>query len=149
MAVEEGQALSVIVDTNVLVAALLQAGIVRELILGHPHSFVTPDACVAELWDHREEWNRRGLSEGILGEAIDLLTEYFVSTIPRPAYQEKEGEARSLIRDPDDVPVVALALALDNRGVWTFNTKDFSGPRLLARIRVLTTSEVKAILTTP
>ncbi len=86
MAVQEGSPLNIIVDTNVIVAALIQRGIVRELILRRP--------------------------------------------------------------DPDDVPVVALALAVDNEGIWTFNTKDFSDPRLLPRLRILGTAEVKSLLGT-
>jgi predicted nucleic acid-binding protein len=79
-------------------------------------------------------------------EALDFLTDEFVNVIPRSAYRGKEGEAANLIRDPDDVPVVALALAVDNEGIWTFNTKDFSGPRLLSRFRILGTAKVKARL---
>lgn len=141
--------MTIIVDTNVLVAALIQRGIVRELVLGHPSEFLTPETCVEEVWNNREDWNRKGVPGPIVREAIDILVEDFVSVVPRSVYRVVEEEATKLIRDPDDVPVVALALAVDNRGVWTFNTKDFSGPRLLERIRVLGTGEVKAILTTP
>jgi predicted nucleic acid-binding protein len=149
VAVEEGTPLTLIVDTNVLVAALIQRGIVRELVLSHAGEFLTPDSCVEEVWDNRGDWNRKGIPDPTVRAAIDVLTEDFVSVVPRSVYVDKEGEASTLIRDPDDVPVVALALAVDNRGVWTFNTKDFSGPGLLARIRVLGTAEVKALLTLP
>jgi hypothetical protein len=78
-------------------------------------------------------------------EALDALTEEFVTVVSRPTYSEREREAEKLIRDPDDVPVAALALAVDNRGIWTFTTRDFSRPALLARVRVLGTAEVKAL----
>ena len=126
--------MNIIVDANVIVAALIQRGIVRQLVLAHPGAFLTPDACVDEVWDNREDWNRRRVPEALVREALDLLTEHFIAVLPRLAYREREEEARTLIRDPDDVPVVALALAVDNRGVWTFNTRDFSGSALLARI---------------
>jgi len=41
-------------DTNVIVAALIQKGIVRELLLGHPDVFVTPEECIREVRENRE-----------------------------------------------------------------------------------------------
>ena len=146
MAVQEGSPLNIIVDTNVIVAALIQRGIVRELILRRPGVFMTAEACVLEVWENRHDWNRKKVPEALVKEALDFLTDEFVSVVPRSAYREKEGEAAGLIRDPDDVPVVALALAVDNEGIWTFNTKDFSDPRLLPRLRILGTAEVKSRL---
>jgi len=138
--------LNIIVDTNVIVAALIQRGIVRELILRRPGVFMTAEACVREVWENRDDLNRKKVPETLVKEALDLLTDEFVSVVPRSAYKEKEDEAAGLIRDPDDVPVVALALAVDNEGIWTFNTKDFSEPRLLSRSRILGTAEVKSLL---
>ena len=146
MALEEGSSLTIIVDTNVIVAALIQAGIVRELVLDHPGVFLTPEACIGEVWENRQDWNRKKVPEASVKEALDFLTEEFVTVVPRSVYRGKEEEAPTLIRDPDDVPVVALALAVENEGIWTFNTKDFSGPLLTSRCRVLTTSAVKSLL---
>jgi len=122
------------------------AGIVRELVLDHPGAFLTPEACIGEVWENREDWNRKKVPEASVKEALDFLTEEFVTVVPRSVYRGKEEEAATLIRDPDDVPVVALALAVENEGIWTFNTKDFSGPLLTSRCRVLTTSAVKSLL---
>lgn len=138
--------MSIVVDTNVIVAALIRRGIVRELVLGHPGAFLTPEACIKEVWDNREDWNRRKVPEAIVKEALDFLTEEFVTVVHRSSYQGMEDEAAALIRDPDDVPVVALALAVDNEGIWTFNTKDFDTPVLKARCRILGTTEVKSLL---
>ena len=138
--------MTIIVDTNVIVAALIQAGIVRELVLDHPGAFLTPEACIGEVWENREDWNRKKVPEASVKEALDFLTEEFVTVVPRSVYRGKEEEAATLIRDPGDVPVVALALAVDNEGIWTFNTKDFSGPLLTSRCWILTTSGVKSLL---
>lgn len=146
MAVQEGPTLTIVVDTNVIVAALIQRGIVRELLLGHRDVFVTPEACIGEVWENRGEWNRGRVPDDLVRETLDLMTEQFVAVVPRPTSGAREREARALIRDPDDVPVVALALSIDNEGIWTFNTKDFSSPELLARVRILGPGEVKALL---
>jgi hypothetical protein len=46
VAIEEAPALNIIVDANVIIAALIQRGIVRQLVLAHPGGFLTPVACV-------------------------------------------------------------------------------------------------------
>lgn len=120
----------------------------RELLLGRPGVFITPETCVREVWENRKNWNRKKIPEALVKEALDFLTEEFVGVVPRSAYREREDEAANLIPDPDDVPVVALALAVDNEGIWTFNTKDFSDPRLSSRCRILGTADVKSLLST-
>jgi predicted nucleic acid-binding protein len=138
--------LSIVVDTNVLVAALIQRGIVRELLLDLPGAFLTPESCAAEVWEKRGDWNRRRVPDAVVREALDLLTEEFVIVVPRSSYAAMEREAAALIQDPDDVPVVALALSVDNEGIWTFNTRDFDTPPVRSRCRILSTSDVKAVL---
>jgi len=117
VALQEGAALNVIVDTNGIVAALIRRGVVRELVLAHPGVFLTPESCIREVWENREDWNRRRVPDDLVREALDALTEQFVTVVSRPTYREQEREAEKLIGDPDDVPVVALALAVDNRGI--------------------------------
>ena len=126
--------MNIIIDTNVIVAALIQRGIVRELVVGRPGVFMTPEACVREVWENRGDWNRKKVPEALVKEALDFLTDEFVTVVPRSAYREAEKEAATLIHDPDDVPVVALALAVDNEGIWTFNTKDFFRSRSVVQV---------------
>lgn len=138
--------MSIVVDTNVIVAALIQKGIVRELVLDHPGAFLTPESCITEVWGNREDWNRKRVPEAVVKEALDFLTEAFIVVVPRSVYQEEEAEAAVLIQDPDDVPVVALALAVDNEGIWTFNTRDFATRAVTSRCRILGAADVKSLL---
>ena len=41
--------MTVIIDTNVLIAMLIKRGIVRELLINNPGEFITPDWCFEEL----------------------------------------------------------------------------------------------------
>lgn len=138
--------MNIIVDTNVILAALIQRGIVRRLLLTSPNTFLTPESCIDEVWKHRQVWNRNNLPEERLRETIDLLSEDFLIVVSKAVYDQELEVATALIDDPDDVPVVALALAVDSLGIWTFNTKDFSKPGLTSRIRILDTSDVKSLL---
>ncbi len=136
----------VILDTNVLVAALVARGIVRDLVIGNPGVFAIPDACMDEVWESRAAWNRRAAPDPELREDLDWFADCVVEVVPRESYRDREEEASRLTPDADDVPVVALALAVENDGIWTFNTRDFGRRELLARVRVLTTADVRWLL---
>lgn len=47
-----------------------------------------------------------------------------------------------LTDDIDDAPVIALALSIDNEGIWTHNIKHFRQKKFGERIRVLSTQDV-------
>ncbi len=51
-------------------------------------------------------------------------------------------EAEKLTDDKDDAPIIALALSLDNEGIWTYNTKHFRQEIFGERIIVLSTKDV-------
>jgi predicted nucleic acid-binding protein len=119
---------------------------VRELLLGYPGSFITPRFCIEEIWEHRDVWERGCCDDEELREVIDLLAADILVVAPEGVYSSKAEEARFLTDDPDDIPVIALALAIDNDGLWTFNKKDFAKPALRSRIKILGTSEVCRLL---
>ena len=58
--------MTVIIDTNVLIAMLIKKGIFRELIINNPGEFITPDWCFEELWKHRKVWNKNKLDDNEL-----------------------------------------------------------------------------------
>src|SRR6266508_415641 len=66
------------------------AFIVRELILRRPGVFMTAEACVREVWENRDDWNRKKVPETLVKEALGFLTDEFVTVVPRSAYREKE-----------------------------------------------------------
>jgi len=138
--------LNIVVDTNVIIAALLRQGIVRELLFGYPGSFITPKSCIEEIWEHRDVWGCGCCADDELREVVDLLADDVLVIAFGEVYSSKAKEASFLTDDPDDIPVIALALAIDNDGLWTFNRKDFSKPALRSRVNVLSTSEVCRLL---
>lgn len=81
--------MNIVVDANVMVAALIQHGIVRELILGHPGAFLTPETCLTEVWENRPDWNRRKAPDDQVRRAIDALTADFITVLPRSTYRDR------------------------------------------------------------
>lgn len=132
----------IIVDTNVILAFLLTSGITRRIILGHKDLFIAPEHCFKELWKHRARWNKHNLSDTELSEIIDIVKKYFIFPVEEEVYKGFLAEATKLIEDINDAPVLALALSVENEGVWTYNVKHFDIEKVKARVKVLTTKDV-------
>jgi len=132
----------IIIDTNVLLAFLLTDGITRKIITENPEIFMSPDHCYDELWEHRNRWNNNRLQDNELLEIIADVKRLFVKVIPPEVYNPYVLEAEKLTVDKDDAPVIALALSIDNEGIWTFNTKHFRQKIFRDRIKVLSTKDV-------
>jgi predicted nucleic acid-binding protein len=132
----------IVVDTNVIIALLITRGVTERIISSNPDIFVTPEHCYAEAWEHRDAWNRHKLDDDELARIIEDVERLFVNSIPEGIYEDRLGEAAKLTPDPDDAPVVALALAIRNDGIWTYDKKHFSSKALRERVRVLTTKDL-------
>ena len=132
----------IIVDTNVIMAFLLTRGVTNRIISAHRDVFLTPEHCYGEIWKHREVWNRNKLSDVELKGILDGVRQLFVYPVAEEVYIERMDRAMELIEDPDDAPIIALALAVHNEGVWTYNTKHFLTEKVQSHITVLSTSDV-------
>ncbi len=132
----------IIIDTNVLLAFLLTEGITRRIIADNPDVFVSPDHCFEELWEHRDRWNKNKLQDSELLEIVDDVKRLFILSVPKEVYEQCIVVAGKLTDDKDDAPVIALALSIDNEGIWTHNIKHFRQKKFGKRIRVLSTQDV-------
>ena len=115
----------IILDTNVIMAFLLTDGITHQIIEAYKDVFVAPEYCFEEIWEHKDVWNRKKLPENDLRMILDEVKRLFIYSVSEDMYDDKLAEASELINDPDDVPIVALALAIHNEGIWTHD-KHFS-----------------------
>lgn len=115
-----------VVDTNVLVGDLLRS-VGRDRLADERLDLFVPE----QMWEEiHVELPRRlaafarrhHLSDKSSAELLASLLEAIaaaVAVIDQPVYAAYETEARARsVRDPDDWPLVACALALD-AGVWT------------------------------
>jgi predicted nucleic acid-binding protein len=83
------------------------------------------------------------ISEGELNLVFALLLSH-VEIISDIALESKLSEAAKIMQsiDPDDVPFIAAALAVDNEGIWT-DDAHFDRQQ---RIRVFKTSSLLKVL---
>lgn len=131
----------IIIDTNVFIAMQIRPGIVRKIIIDNHERFIAPEFMFEEAWENRSYWNSNNISDDELRRLLERSYDY-IGKIPREIYEENIEEAKGLIRDPDDVHFIALALSVENEGIWTFNTRDFMRSEILDIIRILTTGDV-------
>ena len=123
-------------DANVLLSAVL--GGRARLILECPQvdEVLTVEQIMAEVEEYAVFLARKKhLAEDLVLLAVSALP---VAVVARSAYAEAIPEAKKRIgqRDPDDIELLALALAFD-LPVWS-NDKDFEG----TGIRWLTTEKL-------
>ncbi len=133
-----------ILDTNVLIAALMKDSLTREILLFPGFELLLPEYALEEITKHRTKIARHAR---LRGEEIDLLLTILlesISVVPKEEIRSHMQAAEELIGgvDPNDVPFVALALARENDGIWS-NDQAFDG---IPGIRRWTTADIKAYL---
>jgi len=134
--------MTVILDSNVIIAALIKPGIVRKIIIDNPGEWLAPEAIFEEVWEHREVWNRNKLPEAELHGILAMLSEDFVNIVSERVYRDHEPVAKGLVADIEDWPLVALALSVNNEGIWTFNERHLE-KAVRHGVHLLTTADVE------
>jgi len=129
----------IIVDTNVLISALIRDSVTRKILMYSGLNFYYPEISLHELRKHREMIMRKsGLSsdgyENVLGKILE-----YVLLIPTEEVKERLEEAKSIMLhiDPDDVVFAAAALAYPDAIIWS-DDRHFEGQ---SKIKVVKTGQ--------
>lgn len=110
-----------IVDTNRIIAGLLRDSTSRKILLNKRFEFYAPDYLLLEIQKHKKLILKKSkLSKSKLQIIFDLLIER-INIVPKSKIEGYINEAKEIIGDidPDDVPFIALALAIPNNGIWS------------------------------
>ncbi len=113
--------MNLVIDANILIAALLRDSKVRELIVNSPHKLLVPEVHFQEIEEHKEELLKKSeLSEEEFDILLMKLSNYF-TIIKNEKISPFLKEAEDLIGniDRDDVPIIATSLAHDNCPIWS------------------------------
>jgi predicted nucleic acid-binding protein len=133
-----------VLDTNILMAALIKDSLTRKILLSPQFEFLLPEFALEEIDRHRGKIARHSqLRPEEIQVLIGVLVEA-VTVVPMDRVVPHLAVAEELIgaRDPTDVPFVALALAEQNEGIWS-NDRAFEG---LPGIQLWRTADLKAYL---
>src|SRR3989338_5227728 len=92
--------LSLIIDTNIIISALVKDSITRKILL---HEDVIPL---------------------VIDYAIDEMKKYEAKIIETASIKHNFQKAESMIgmADQGDIPFVAAAITIQNDGIWTYDT---------------------------
>lgn len=129
----------VVIDSNILISALIRDSLTRRIIIASGMNFVYPEISLREIRKHKgmileksgltaDEFDR--LFEGILDDVVLVPTE-----VIRDHLEEAKGVMLDI--DPKDVVFVAAALSFEDPVIWS-DGKDFEKQD---RIRVVKTKQ--------
>ena len=139
--------LRVLIDTNILLSGLFFKGNERELLMLILHGKIK--GIVPE--DVYEEWERiisdKFRGTGNFDKAIELAYAIFYKCdiVPREAYLKKIEDAKTIITDNRDVPVLACALEF-NPNYLVSGDEDFQKIRNKVRFKIIRTKELLKII---
>ena len=143
----DGQRRRLVIDANVLIRAVLGSR-VKETITSHAEDadFFAPEVAFDDAEEHLPavltKFNRIAEIEPALAFLKQLRD--IVAAVPEDAYLDIKAEALARIqRDPDDWPVLAVAMLLDCP-IWT-EDNDFFG----TGVPTWTTDRIDIYLTPP
>lgn len=133
-----------VVDTNRIIAALAKDSTSRKILFSDEINFLTAEVTNHEILEHKQELlEKTRLTGDQLNIALSLLFSriLIVSDI---VVESKMKEAERIMRtiDPDDTPFIALALAVENDGVWS-DDRHF---KQQSRIRVWKTKDLLTLI---
>jgi len=132
--------MKLVIDTNVIISALLKNSVTREILLFPSMEFLLPEYALEEVEAHKDTISKRS---GLSKEEIDIVLSVLldnITIISAAEIKDNLTKAHRIIGsiDPFDVPFVALALSIENDGIWS-NDKHFEN---LKGIKVWKTAEI-------
>jgi len=107
-----------VVDTNVVISALIKDSITRKLIYSPKLELFLPDFSLQEIEKYAEEIQDKS---GMNKEEFDLLLRLILSNfliVKNKKYEKYIEQARAICSDEKDIVFLALALAL-KISLWT------------------------------
>lgn len=129
--------MDLVIDANILFAALIKESVTKELILSNGINLFAPEFLFEEFYKYKEEIlkkTNRSLEE--FNEIFMILTN-IITLIPEEEFSLFLEKAKSISPDENDSVYFALALKL-NCAIWS-NDKKLKNQN---RVEVLNTEEI-------
>ena len=131
--------MNIVLDTNVFISCLLSNSLSRFLLSSKNVVFFIAEYSLEEINEHRLELIEKFGEEREFDEILSFLLSKLriVKDDEIKPFKEQAKEIMDLI-DKDDTPVIAVALAINADGIWSFD-EHFKRQN---RIRVFDTNEI-------
>tara|TARA_Y100000310_G_scaffold333493_1_gene411165 strand:+ start:1010 stop:1414 length:405 start_codon:yes stop_codon:yes gene_type:complete len=133
--------MKVIVDANILFAALVKEGKTIEILLNPYFTIYAPEFLFEEFEKYKNEILRKThRTQEAFTEIFEILKE-IITIIPKEEYENKTKIAKEISPDPNDADYFALAFEL-NCVIWS-NDKDLKNQN---SIKVYSTQDMLELL---
>ncbi|MFQ6136240.1 MAG: PIN domain-containing protein [Candidatus Hydrothermarchaeales archaeon] len=135
--------MELVIDANILFAALIKSGKTRELLLNDELAIYAPEFLIEEFMENLKELEDKvGVGRRELEEVVEeLITNSNIKIIPKKEIEPYILKAKEISPDPKDF--VYLALALRKRcGIWS-NDKRL---KVQGEVKVYSTKEILELL---
>ena|SRR3989344_4964024 len=132
--------MDIVVDTNIIISALLKDSKIREIIVSSKDKLLVPEITFQEIEDHKNELIEKSrLYREEFNTLILKLKEYLI-IVPNKELLKYWGESELIIGsiDEDDIFIIASSLVNNNCPIWS-NDKHF---QMQSTIRIFNTEEM-------
>ena len=121
--------MKILIDTNIIIAALIKNNKAREVILSGKFEFVSPEFVLEEVNKYKKYiCDKAKISSEVLDLVVNIIFEK-ITLVPKEEYDEFIEEYREIMeRDVKDIPYVACYFAMNCNYLWT-NDLDFTGKK--------------------
>lgn len=114
--------MQVVVNTNVLISALLARSKTFEIIVFGDLELYVPEYALGEIERHKNELRKRmGVGDEEFVLALNIILSHVI-VVSREQYLDSESKAKKISPDPSDFPFFALAFAR-KIPLWTNETR--------------------------
>lgn len=132
--------MKLIIDTNIILKALIKRSKVSAILLSPNHQFYVPEYAMEEVEKHVPLlMEKTGLLEEEIKLALSILLTN-IQVVPSESISAKWNEAEEIMGsiDKDDVPFIASSLGIACDGIWS-DDKDLKRQK---RVKVWSTREM-------
>jgi len=129
-----------IIDTNILISGLIKDSTTRKILFNKKLQFYLPEYVLVEVNKYIPEIAKKSsLTVKNIENLLNLILEH-LNIVPFNEYKKNLERAIKIFGhiDEKDVQFIALALSINNDGIWT-NDKHFTKQDI---IKVITTEDM-------
>ena len=136
--------MNIVVDTNILISALIRNSTTRKIVIESDCKFYYPEMSLHEIRNYKALiLDKSGMNEVEYDELLNRLLKYVtLITDEQIRSKLKNAEMELASIDTDDVVFLAAALTIDNCMIWS-EDKDFEKQN---RVKILKTRDMLKLL---
>lgn len=130
---------TLVIDTNIIIAALIKKGMVRKILTNSSINFIFPDCGLEEIYKYQQEIREKsGMNEREFNIILLRILKY-VRLIPLEMLAQYKEQSDRIMENIDKKDSIFIAAALAfNCGIWS-DDRHF---RRQDKTKILTTKEL-------